>query len=275
MFLCNVRLHEVQPGSSGQTAKAFNGFPAALLAAALTLGSFAPDARADDDDDDEIPFAVAEVFVQLNDTDGDLGIHADIDGEAWKRLKIEDPRGKVILDIRTIGRLRRQGLTEIGFESAEPTFDELSPEEFFLRFPEGLYEIEARALEGPDLESEAQFTHVIPAPPVILTPAPLGCDEPVVVPAGPLTISWEAVTTTHPDIGVFDPDIEIVGYEITVEREEPAPEIAQDFVLPPDVTELVVPEALLALGTLFKVQVLVGEASGNETSSESCFEVAG
>jgi hypothetical protein len=36
-----------------------------------------------DDDDDEIPFDVAELFFELNDTDGDLGIHALIDGEAW------------------------------------------------------------------------------------------------------------------------------------------------------------------------------------------------
>ena len=31
---------------------------------------------ADDHDDEEVPWAVAEVFFELNDTDGDLGIHA-------------------------------------------------------------------------------------------------------------------------------------------------------------------------------------------------------
>ncbi len=39
---------------------------------------------ADDDDSDsddhEVPFEVAEVFFELNNTDGDLGIHALIDG---------------------------------------------------------------------------------------------------------------------------------------------------------------------------------------------------
>ena len=61
---------------------------------ALILGAAAPAGWADDDDDDEdeIPFDVAEIFFELNNTDGDLGIHALIDGEAWKKLEIEDPR---------------------------------------------------------------------------------------------------------------------------------------------------------------------------------------
>ena len=72
--------------------------------------------------DDEIPFDEAELFFELNNTDGDLGIHALIDGEAWKKLEIEDPREREILDVSVRGRLRRQGLTEIFFESAEPVF---------------------------------------------------------------------------------------------------------------------------------------------------------
>ena len=84
--------------------------------------------------DDEIPFDEAELFFELNNTDGDLGIHALIDGEAWKKLEIEDSREREILKVSVRGRLRRQGLTEIFFESAEPTFDELSPEDFFRRF---------------------------------------------------------------------------------------------------------------------------------------------
>ena len=80
----------------------------------------------DHDDGDEIPFDVAEVFFELNNTDGDLGIHALIDGDPWKRLYIEDPRDRKMLNIYVRGRLRRQGLTELFFESAEPPFDELT-----------------------------------------------------------------------------------------------------------------------------------------------------
>ena len=38
--------------------------------------------------------------------------------------------------------LRQQGMTEFFFESAEPSFDELSPARFFNRFRQGIYEIE-------------------------------------------------------------------------------------------------------------------------------------
>ena len=64
-----------------------------------------------------------------------------------EKLTIEDPNGKNILRVKVGGRLKRQGLTEIFFESAEPTFDELSPQGFFNRFPKGTYEIEGKRSE--------------------------------------------------------------------------------------------------------------------------------
>ena len=75
---------------------------------ALSLGTVAPAVWGE-----EIPFAEAELFFELNDTDGDLGIHASIDGEAWKHLEVEDPDEKEILQIRAKGRLRRQGVTQL------------------------------------------------------------------------------------------------------------------------------------------------------------------
>ena len=36
-------------------------------------------------------FTQAELFVELNDTDGDLGLHAAIDGGPYVALEIEDP----------------------------------------------------------------------------------------------------------------------------------------------------------------------------------------
>jgi hypothetical protein len=181
---------------------------------ALILGTAAPELWADDE---EIPFAEAELFFELNDTDGDLGIHALIDGDAWKKLEIEDPRERKMLTVHVQGRLRRQGLTEIFFESAEPTFDELSPEDFFKRFPKGTYEIEGTTLEGEELESEVELTHVMPAPvdgitlkgSVIFAPKAVNledvdCDDEETVPSvdgDTVTISWAAVTMSHPDLG--------------------------------------------------------------------------
>lgn len=241
---------------------------------ALILGAAAPAGWADDDDDDEdeIPFDVAKLFFQLNDTDGDLGIHADVDGEAWKKLEIEDPRGRRMLVIGLSGRLRRQGLTEFSFESAEPTFDELPPEKFFRRFPEGEYEIEGRTLDGEERESTVMISHVMPAPPSNLQVSgkPTVCDdEEVTVVSKPITISWAAVTGSHPTIGKSG-DIDVVRYEVAVEREEPTTLILTADV-PPSITELVVPSALLMSRDEIKFQILVTDGRGNETSSESCF----
>ena len=57
-------------------------------------------------DDDEIPFDEASIFFELNNTDGDLGIHALIDGDAWKKLEIEDPRGRRLLKIKERSHMR-------------------------------------------------------------------------------------------------------------------------------------------------------------------------
>src|SRR5919106_4351715 len=110
-------------------------------------------------------FAEAQLFFELNDTDGDLGIHASIDGEPWTDLEIEGPGDRQLLHIFSRGRLRRQGLTQLSLESAEPPFDELAPADFFRRFPEGRYEIEARAQDGATIEGRAILSHVLAAPP--------------------------------------------------------------------------------------------------------------
>ena len=39
-------------------------------------------------------------------------------------------------------------MTEIFFESSEPTFDELDPDYFFGRFPAGIYEWKGKTIEG-------------------------------------------------------------------------------------------------------------------------------
>ena len=240
----------------------------AFLTLALTWSTWA--------EEDETPFSVAKVFFQLNDTDGDLGFHAIIDGEPWKNLEIESPDERVLLGISTRSKLRRQGLTELRFESAEPPFDELDPSVFFSRFPEGIYEVDADTLDGGELESEVLITHVLPAAPENLRVSgvvvPADCDEdPIPVIAGAILISWDPVTSSHPDLGSPGP-IAISRYEVSVEREEStALKLTAD--LEPGQTFFSVPSDLIASGDEIKFQVLATDAGGNETSSESCFEV--
>jgi hypothetical protein len=228
----------------------------------------------DNDNGEEIPFDVAELYFELNDTDGDLGIHSLIDGDVWKSLKIEDPKGREMLDVSVTGRLGKQGLTEIFFESAEPSFDELAPEQFFRRFPEGEYEIEGLTLEGEELESTAQLSHVMPAPPGNIklngVYAAEDCDVvPLPVVSTPVIISWEPVIGSHPEIG--EPGAIVVDkYQVVVEREEPTL-LVFSVDLPPDVTSIEIPEGFTELGDEFKFEILVRATNGNQTAVESCF----
>ena len=233
----------------------------------------------DDDDGDGfvVPFDEAHVFFELNDTDGDLGIHALIDGEPWKELEIERPGGREILEVQVEDRLKRQGLTELFFESAEPSFDELAPEKFFRRFPEGEYEIEAETLDGLELKSTAEVTHLLPAPPsnvrVSGIPAAEDCDaDPLPLISGPVLISWDPVTRSHPELGRTNEAIEVVRYQVVVEREEPEL-LVFSVDLPPAVTEIEIPSGFIALGEEFKFEIIVREESGNQTAVESCFVV--
>lgn len=260
------------------------------VAVALVLGAGTAGAQDDDDDDNEVekPFEEAHIFFELNNTDGDLGIHALIDGEAWKRLEIEDPSENKLLNIFVRGSLRRQGLTEIFFESAEPPFDELSPEKFFRRFPEGTYEIEGKTLDGKELESEVELTHVLPAPVDRISLSgkrvdleDVNCDDgdtiPVVDGSAPVVIRWAAVTTSHPEIGTPDVPVTIHNYEVVVEVEVDVngEEFTSVFsvVLPPDKTSIRIPKDFIALGDEFKYEILAREESFNQTAVESCFKI--
>ena len=232
---------------------------------------------------EETEFEEAEIFFELNDTDGDLGIHALIDGDAWKKIRIKGPDGKRMLDIRLKSRLRQQGLTELFFESAEPTFDELEPAAFFERFPPGEYTIVGRTLEGQKISSETELTQIIPAPPDFTingTPARLldgsDCDEEELTElSNPVVIEWDAVTESHPDLGAFSDDLEVLRYQIVAEYED---DDERTFVSSVDITPddkiahysmTVSPEFFLD-ETEFKFEVLVREASSNQTAVESC-----
>ncbi len=180
-------------------------------------------------------------------------------------------------------------MTEFFFESAEPPFESdedpseaLPPEQFFRRFPAGIYEIEGRTLDGEERESETEITHAMPAPPEPTVNGILmgdDCDEEVPVvgaPGDPVIISWPQVVRTHPELG--NPQgalgvITIHNYQVVVEAElEPVPAVL-GVTLPPDVTSMTVPPELLALSEEFKYEVLAREESWNQTAVESCFQL--
>ena len=217
-------------------------------------------------------FSVAALFFELNHSDGDLGIHAEIDGGAWTSLNIEGPSGHTLLDLQGRGRLRTQGLTQLAFESAEPSFDELNPADFFTRFPEGKYDIEGVAQEGGIFKAKVALSHVLAAPPeatVSDQPAAESCDEPDLPEvSGPVLIDWEPVTQSHPEIGKVGP-VSIARYQFFLEQGP----MKLSLDLPPDVTEFEIPESLTAAGGVFKFEIIARTSTGNNTAIESCFRM--
>lgn len=247
----------------------------AITSAALIFAAGAGLSHAQDAGEEETPFGVADVFLELNDTDGDLGLQAFIDGDPWKQLEIEDFAGKKIFQVRVSRGLADQGVNEIFFESAEPGFDELPPEEFLARFPEGTYEVSARKQGGGELESEVQITHLLPAQPGNISAngqvLPFDCEVEAPPNVGtPVTISWDPVEFSHPDIGTTNAPIEINRYEVVVEFEA-SDNAVFTMELDPDQTAIDVPSQLLALGDVFKLGVVAQETTGNRTVIESCF----
>lgn len=213
----------------------------------------------------------ARIFLELNDTDEDLGIHASIDGEAWTSLKIVGPEG-LLLDIFTREGFRSQGLTQLSFESAEPPFDELSPSRFFRRFPEGRYAISAKTLDGGSIRGSASLSHVLAAPAenILLNGVPSAdsCEDALPTVLAPVMIDWDPVTESHPRIGKRGP-IRIVQYQLFVESE--GPHLA--ITLPPSITQFEVPAAVTPGGGEFKFEIIARTSTGNNTAVESCFKV--
>jgi hypothetical protein len=219
----------------------------------------------------EAPLRVAELFFELNNTDGDLGLHGRVGADDWKNLWIETPNDSVLLQLVARNGLRRQGMSEMAFESAEPAFDELPPAEFLRRFPEGIYDVEGLTLDGEELASEVRISHAIPAPATPLQPLAASCDAPVAAVA-PVTIRWNAVSTSHPSIGTPHQPVQVERYELAIERLDGSG-LKMLVELPSDVTSFPVPSLFTAKPGIVKFETLVKAVNGNRTGEESCFVI--
>jgi hypothetical protein len=279
-------MRQSDSGANGRQERRFDPctsqalwLPAVVLAAGLTFGAFPHDARGQDGDEDEILFEEITIILETNATDCDTGLQLFFDGDPWKRVRIEAPNGRRILDVRALGPLGSFGLTEQFNETNEPVMEELvegfpelecdepefTLEELFELFPEGIYEFEGKTVEGDEIEGEATLSHVIPAPPELVAPiegAVLDSNVPVV-------IEWVRVDASIlPDLG----PVEIVGFQVIVEREDPAPLVVFTADLPADATEVTVPPEFLQPGASYKFEVLQIDVSGNQTIAEREFE---
>lgn len=226
--------------------------PQLLLAAtALFLGG----ASQEGTNGEAIQFEEARIFFEYNQTDNDLGVHVFLDGEDWKEVRIESPTGRQLIAVQGNAAFQDFGLTELFFEGAEPSLEEVPLDELLGLFPEGVYRFRGRTVRGEAIEGESTLTHAVPSAPEVTTEA--GEDD-------ALQIRWTPVSGPPPDFP--DRPVEIVAFQVILDSFE--------VTLPADATSVTVPpEFVASLETgEHELEVLAIEEGGNQSITEIAFE---
>ncbi|MDH3280190.1 MAG: hypothetical protein OEQ18_03560 [Gammaproteobacteria bacterium] len=246
-------------------------------AVGLTLGSTT--AWSEGGAEPELELATLKFFIEFNETDEDIGVQAVLGGEPYKRLVARDPNGSRILQLHPRRSLRRQGLSDFFFESAEPALSEFSMARFLRRFPEGVYEFETITLDDVEQDGDATFTHIIPAGPAIVSPTDgaTGIDS-----GSPLSIVWQPVTTTTslnpPQLACATDGstaCTIVAYQVIVTKDAEGERLRVYSVdMPPDATSATVPTDFMEPGVEYELEILAVEESDNQTISIVFFTTA-
>jgi hypothetical protein len=213
------------------------------------------------------------LYIEYNATDDDLGVHGAFDDHGYSELCVYDPNGVQVLALKPQGQLKELTMAGIFFESREPPVADFTFEDLKRAFPEGQYTVRATNFDGASLSGAAWFTHAIPAPPTILFPAT--ADEEtageVVLPTSGLVIEWEEVTET-----VEGAPAAISGYEVIITKAEADDPHGYsrpvfDVHVPPDRNRLSVAPEFLEPATLYELEILAIEDSGNQTITVSFF----
>jgi hypothetical protein len=190
------------------------------------------------------PFEEAQAFFELNTTDHDMGFQVFLDAEGWRWVNLLDANGNKVFGIHAESGLEEIGITELRFESEEPSPSELRP-----LFPSGQYTFRGVTTEGLPLRSVVNVSkHMLPAP--TFTPR----DGQLVDPRF-AAVRWEA------------PGAEQV--EIIIEQDELGHVL--DVTLSGTTTRLSIPRQFLRQGREYKIEVLAIAENGNRTIAESTF----
>ncbi|MGH6690310.1 MAG: hypothetical protein ACREF4_06500 [Gammaproteobacteria bacterium] len=190
------------------------------------------------------PFDDAEVFFEFNTTENDLGLQVFVDADGWKRLRVSDPAKRKVVDIMALSNLKELGITELRFESAEP-----SPAEVLALFPAGQYTLQGKTVDGENLLSLATLSHNFLTPPTF-SPA----NGQTVNPASTV-VTWNAPGAVRVEVIIEDANANRVF----------------DVIVPGSTTSLNVPPQFLASGMTWVIEILAIGANGNRTIAESTF----
>ncbi len=220
--------------------------PVSSEAALSAVGTTGGSANAKDHNENGTiePFADAEVFFEFNTTDNDLGLQIFLDAEGWRQVKVDDPSKHKILQIMAEGPLSELGITELRFESAEP-----SPAEVLDLFAPGEYTFTGKKVEGGKLLSSADLSHDF------VYPTNLSPSDGEEVDPNNTTVTWQAPGAEKVEIIISD---EEQGFDF-------------DVIVPASVTSLDVPPQFLEPDTEYKIEILAIAPNGNKAIVESDF----
>jgi hypothetical protein len=226
----------------------------------------------------QVELSEAFLRIEINATDGDVGFHGKFDGDPSRDMKIKDPTGKAIFDVKVSKSLRSQGLTENFFESAEPSCEEQPLAAFLARFPQGTYSFEGKTIEGEKLVGEAVLSHALPAAPTVSA----SVNAVVTIQWAPGTVLGNCHDASLIPGTIPDPaTVPVDSWEVTVEPDEDQreerglPLRVFTVQLPSNQLSVTVPSEYLqqyitAGITTFKFEV-GAKAGENQTFTESSF----
>ena len=217
--------------------------------------------------------ATAKLIIEYNFTDDDLGVHGAFDDHGWSELCVFDPSGRPIAVVDPLRQLNDLTMAGIFFESREPPGSQFSMADLVAAFPEGRYTVRGTSFDGTILVGNALFTHDVPAPPMITSPeiAPEPDQTGTPVPRANLVIGWDPVTET-----VTHEPVTISGYEVIITKDvadDPNgfSRPTYDVHVPATLNSLSVPMEFLEPNTVYELEVLALERSGNQTISVGFF----
>ena len=210
----------------------------------------------------------ANLFIEDNAGDGDIGVHGYFDDHGWSELCVFDPEARLILRVLPTGIMGDLGIAGVFFESREPEYVDWDFAALKAAWPEGDYHLRAKGSDGELLTGAARFTHALPEMPAIIAPAtvPEAEDSPMpMVPVADLLVEWQPVTKTQDGAPVT-----IRAYQLWVNKVNH--EDANGFSRPnfdvhvgSDTTSFVVPAAFFDPASLYEIEVVAIEESGNQT----------
>ena len=190
------------------------------------------------------PFEVAQAFFELNSTFHDMGFQVFLDAPSWTHVSLTDPDGNMVYGIHAEGGLAELGITELHFESEEPSPAELKP-----LFRAGRYTFRGQSATGQAMLSQVDVNQRMPEAPSV-TPR-----DGQLVDKSNLVVKWNA------------PGADQV--EVIIEQDELGHSL--DVLVSGTTTRLSVPPQFLRAGREYKIEIQSIAVNKNRTIVESTF----